>query len=74
MDRNSQLSQAAQDAIDRILRSGLIWPGPDMLDAVLLKLELQEGLTVSEILLRRELRGLLSGTESREEIWRRLWM
>ena len=32
-------------------------PGPDMLDAALLKLELQGRLTVSEILLRRELRA-----------------
>ncbi len=32
-----------------------------MLDAVLLKLELQERLTVSEILLRRELRRMPEG-------------
>ena len=33
-------------------------PGPDMLGAVLLKLVQQERLTVSEILLRRELRHM----------------
>ncbi len=53
MGRNPQFSQAAQDALTRILRSSPLRPGPDMLDAVLLKLELQERLTVGEILLRR---------------------
>ncbi len=56
--RPVRLSQPAQDALARILKSSTIRPGPDMLSAVLLKLELQERLTVSEILLRRELRHM----------------
>ncbi len=51
--RPVRFSQAAQNALTRILQSSSIRPGPDMLDTVLLKLELQERLAVSEILLRR---------------------
>ena len=47
--RLKPFSQSAQEALTRILKSSSIRPGPDLLDAVLLKLELQEGLTVSAV-------------------------
>ena len=56
----ARLTESAKQALARILATSTVRPGPDALDAVLLKLELQERLTVSEILLRRELRRLLS--------------
>ena len=58
MARTYQLSRVAADALSRILQSSSIAAGPDLLDAVLLKLELQERLTVSEIILRRDLRRI----------------
>jgi hypothetical protein len=57
----------------KLLATASVRPGPDQLDAVLFKLELQHSLTVPEIQLRRELRDMLATDEPRESIWNRLW-
>jgi hypothetical protein len=48
-------------------------PGPGQLDALLSVLDSLGELTLQQVVLRDELRKLLSTDEAREAIWKRLW-
>jgi len=57
MPKTQSLSQPAREALARLREQGQLPPGPLKVDAVLLALEKLERRSISQLLLRRELRG-----------------